>query len=76
MAVIEASRMLGNMYVLQISVTKESKVSRMDGCCLRLSHQLFKSEPTGGAAAAAPEGGALACPSASPHLPWLALEAP
>jgi hypothetical protein len=25
--------------------------------------------PAGGAAAAAPEGGALACPSASPHLP-------
>jgi hypothetical protein len=25
--------------------------------------------PAGGAAAAAPQGGALACPSASPHLP-------
>jgi hypothetical protein len=25
--------------------------------------------PAGGVAAAAPEGGALACPSASPHLP-------
>jgi hypothetical protein len=33
------------------------------------THLDLASAPAGGAATAAPEGGALACPSASPHLP-------
>jgi hypothetical protein len=34
----------GRLAILRIYVTKESKVSRIEACYLRLSHQLFKGQ--------------------------------
>jgi hypothetical protein len=56
---------------MHVSITKRTISSNITRHPVLRPNHCVPEAPAGGAAAATPEGGALACPSASPHLPVL-----